>query len=225
MGGVGGGAQAVMRSRNINGPYEHRIVLAQGNTAVNGPHQGGYVETPDGGGWFLHSSERGPHGRIVYLEPVRWQDDWPLVGEATPGSDAGQPVAAAPLPVVVPASEQWKPQTSDEFNTKTLSPMWEWNHNPDEMRWSLSERKGFLRPHAGFAPDLFHAGNTLTETMQDESLEFTTRLGIQHMVDGDRAGLSIFDKSLWRHSRIELLFCAQADMTKSTRHVTRLSPW
>lgn len=61
--------------------------------------------------------------------------------------------------------------------------------------------------------------------VEDESLEFTTRLGIQHMVDGDRAGLSIFDKSLWRHSRMEPSFCAQADMSKSTRHVTRLSPW
>ncbi len=79
-GGVGSGAQAVLRSRQIYGPYEHRVVLAQGSTNINGPHQGGYVETPDGEGWFVHFQADGAHGRIVHLEPVRWQDDWPVIG-------------------------------------------------------------------------------------------------------------------------------------------------
>lgn len=196
MGGVGQGSQAVLRARNLYGPYEHRIVLAQGSTKVNGPHQGGYVETPDGKGWFVHFSERGPHGRIVYLEPVRWQDDWPVMGDAAPGAVMGQPVANAPMPVIVPGAEKMRPQTSDEFDEKVLPPMWEWNHNPVDSQWSLGERKGFLRLHPMFAEDLLHARNTVTETMQDESLEFTTRLDVSHMADGDRAGLSFFDKSL-----------------------------
>jgi beta-xylosidase len=195
-GGVGPGAQAVLRSRNIYGPYDYRIVLAQGTTKVNGPHQGGYVETPDGKGWFVHFSLRGAHGRIVYLEPVRWENDWPVMGDAAPGATTGQPVAEWPMPVVVPGTAGTGPQTSDEFNQATLSPMWEWNHNPEDAHWSLTERKGYLRLHPMFAEDLLHARNTLTESMQDESLDFTTRVDVEHMQDGDRAGVSLFEKSL-----------------------------
>jgi beta-xylosidase len=196
IGGVGYGSQAVLRSRNIYGPYDYRIVLSQGTTNVNGPHQGGYVETPDGHGWFLHFSQHGAHGRIVYLEPVRWEDDWPIIGEAPPGAKAGQPIAEGPLPVIVPGAAKVRPQTSDEFNEKVLPPMWEWNHNPDDAHWSLTERHGYLRLHPMPAGDLMHARNTLTESMQDDSLEFTTRLDVRHMKDGDRTGISIFDKSL-----------------------------
>lgn len=196
MGGVGQGSQAVLRSRNIYGPYDYRIVLAQGNTNVNGPHQGGYVETPDGRGWFVHFSLRGAHGRIVYLEPVRWEDDWPVMGEAPPGATTGQPVAEGEMPVVVPGAAKMKPQTSEEFNEPTLPAMWEWNHNPDDSKWSLTERRGYLRLHTMPAADSRRARDTLTESMQDESLEFTVRVDLEHMRNGDRAGVSIFDKSL-----------------------------
>lgn len=195
-GGVGPGAQAVLRSRTIYGPYEHRIVLAQGSTAVNGPHQGGYVETPDGRGWFLHFSLRGGHGRIVYLEPVRWENDWPIIGDAAAGATQGQPVATWPLPVIAPGAAAMHPQTSDEFNELTLPAMWEWNHDPDDAHWSLAERPGFLRLHAMPAPDLLHARNTLTECMQDNSLDFTVRLDLRHLQDGDRSGVSALDRSL-----------------------------
>ncbi len=196
MGGVGQGSQAVLRSRNIYGPYDYRIVLEQGQTSVDGPHQGGYVETPDGRGWFLHFSLHGAHGRIVYLEPVRWEDDWPVIGEATAGVTTGQPVARWAMPVNGSRESTMKPQTSDEFNERILPPMWEWNHNPDDSHWSLTERPGFLRLHMLPAADLMHARNTLTESMQDDSLEFTTEIETNHMRDGDHAGLSVFDKSL-----------------------------
>lgn len=196
MGGVGGGSQAVLRSRNIYGPYDYRIVLAQGSTKINGPHQGGYVETPDGRGWFIHFQLRGAHGRIIHLEPVRWKDDWPIMGEAHDDSTTGQPVAEYPMPLIVPGADTWHPQTSDDFNEPQLAPMWEWNHNPENAHWSLTERPGFLRLHPMHAPDLFHARNTLTETMQDHSLEVTARFDLSHLQDGDRTGLTIFDKSL-----------------------------
>jgi beta-xylosidase len=89
-----------------------------------------------------------------------------------------------------------KPQTSDEFREPKLSPMWEWNHNPNDSQWSLTERRGYLRLHAMPAADLMQARNTLTESMQDESLEFTAELDIRNLHDGDKAGVSIFDKSL-----------------------------
>ncbi len=195
MGGVAHGDQVVLRSRNIYGPYDWRRVLSQGNTAVNGPHQGGWVDSPDGRAWFVHFQQRGAHGRIVWLEPMTWKDDWPVMGFMRPGSSVGEPVMTGPLPVIVPGDHD-RPQTSDEFSAGTLAEMWEWNHNPDDSRWSLTERSGFLRFHPGYAIDLLHSRNTLTECMQDESLEVTTRLDPGGLSDGDRAGLSVFDRSL-----------------------------
>jgi beta-xylosidase len=195
IGGVGRGSQVVLRSRNIYGPYDYRIVLAQGSTDVNGPHQGAWVETPDGSSWFIHFSLRGAHGRIVYLEPVRWENDWPVIGHASAGSPTGQPVGDYTLPLLSPGADAMDPQTSDDFNAETLAPNWEWNHNPDNSRWSLTERRGYLRLHATFSPDLLHARNTLTENMQDKSLEFTTEMDVQHLANGGRAGISVFEKS------------------------------
>ena len=196
-GGVSTGDQVVLRSRNIYGPYDWRVVLAQGSTHINGPHQGGWVETPDGQGWFLHFQQRGAHGRIDWLEPLTWKDDWPMMGTAADGATAGigEPVTTVSVPVSKDSGERWQPQTSDDFTSPKLSPMWEWNHNPDNSRWSLTERKGFLRLHAGLADSLLHARNTLTECMQNELLEVTTRLDTSHMADGDRTGLSAFDRN------------------------------
>jgi beta-xylosidase len=195
IGGVARGSQVVLRSRNIFGPYDYRVVLEQGNTDVNGPHQGGLVQTANGRDWFVHFSLRGAHGRIVYLEPVRWVSDWPVIGEEQPGKVAGQPVGQSPLPLIVPGATDLDPATSDEFNRHVLGANWEWNHNPDDSHWSLTERPGHLRLYATPAADLLHARNTLTETMQDESLEFTVRIDLQHLTNGGRAGISVFDKS------------------------------
>ena len=195
MGGVGTGDQVVLRSRNIYGPYEWKHILTQGSSAVNGPHQGGWVDAPDGKAWFIHFQQRESHGRIIWLEPMTWKDDWPLMGTATRGATVGEPVLTGSLPVVIPGDKE-RPQTSDEFTDGKLSEMWEWNHNPDDSRWSLRERPGFLRLHPGLATDLLHARNTITECMQDESLEVTTSLDTSGMTDGDRAGLSMFDRGL-----------------------------
>jgi beta-xylosidase len=194
-GGVGSGAQAVLRSRHIDGPYDYRVVLAQGATNINGPHQGAYVETPDGQGWFVHFQADGAHGRIVHLEPVRWKEDWPAIGDDPDGASAGQPVSSSPIPDDVRAASQQRPQTSDEFNEDKLAPQWEWNHNPDDAHWSLSARPGFLRIIPTHADGLLSARNTLTECMQDNSFEFTTRIDLAGMKSGVHAGLAMFEKS------------------------------
>jgi beta-xylosidase len=194
-GGVGVGAEVVLRSRNIYGPYEQRVVLAQGSTAINGPHQGGYVETPEGQGWFVHFQSDGAHGRIVHLEPVRWQDDWPIVGDDPPDETVGQPVPSGPIPGNPGAVSQQRPQTSDEFNQARLGPQWEWNHNPDNAHWSLNARPGFLRLIPGPAEGLLSARNTLTECMQDNAFEFTVRLDLAKMKSGVHAGLAMFEES------------------------------
>lgn len=197
-GGVGTGAQAVLRSRNIYGPYEARVVLAQGDTKINGPHQGAYVETPQGQGWFIHFQSDGAHGRIVHLEPVRWQDGWPVIGDDPTGNLPGQPVPSGPIPgdprAVSHARPQTRPQTSDEFSSAQLGPQWEWNHNPDDAHWSLTARPGYLRLIPTHADDLLDARNTLTQTMQDNSFELTARLDLARMQSGTHAGLAMFEQ-------------------------------
>src|SRR5262249_50142489 len=135
-------------------------------------------------------------GRIVHLQPVRWQDGWPVMGEVLPGSSIGEPVAEYPeLPVNAGAkASALRPQTSDEFHAQTLGPQWEWNHNPDGTRWSLIGQRGFLRLVPGEASDFLHARNSLTQQMQSESLDFTVRMDVSHMENNIRAGLAMLDK-------------------------------
>jgi len=194
-GGVSKGSQVVLRSRSIDGPYEHRVVLAQGSTAINGPHQGAYVETPDGQGWFVHFQSREAHGRIVHLEPVRWEDDWPVMGRAPQGATTGEPVSSWEMPQHAGGASHERPQTSDEFNEPRLGPQWEWNHNPDDEHWSLTKRPGYLRLVPMEATSLLDARNTLTQQMQDESFEFMARLEAEGMRDGVHAGIAMLEKA------------------------------
>ena len=92
-GGVATGWQTVLRSDSPWGPYEERIVLAWAEGTVNGPHQGAWVQTPEGEDWFLHFQDKGAYGRIVHLEPMTWKaDGWPVIGEDPDGDGVGQPV-------------------------------------------------------------------------------------------------------------------------------------
>ena len=195
IGGVGGGSQVVLRSRQIYGPYEHRVVLAQGSTNINGPHQGGYVETPDGQGWFVHFQADGAHGRIVHLEPVRWSDDWPVIGADPDGAATGQPTPSGPIPDNSSEPSRQRPQTSDDFTNSRLGPQWEWNHNPDDAHWSLSARPGYLRLIPMQADGLLAARDTLTQCMQDNAFEFTVRMDLSGIKPGVHAGLTMFEKS------------------------------
>ena len=186
IGGVDKGGEAVGRARSIRGPYDWKTVLSQGGTEVRGPHQGGYVETPGGQGWFLHFNATGAFGRIDYLEPVVWRDDWPVMGKD------GAPVAKFPAP----ATGAWRPgdrlQDSDDFSRGTLGLQWEWNHNPDDSLWSLTARPGFLRLTASRADHLVTARNTLTQILQGPEATITARLDISHLGEGQRAGLVLF---------------------------------
>ncbi|WP_253717691.1 glycoside hydrolase 43 family protein [Sphingomonas sp. AP4-R1] len=191
-GGVEKGAQVVLRAHDIRGPYEWRVVLKQGATALEGPHQGGWVQTPSGQDWFVHFNSTGAFGRITYLEPMRWVDDWPIIGKPIPGDTAGEPVAEAPMPDTGHAPTADRIQTSDEFSARRLGPQWEWNHNPDDAKWSLTARPGFLRLTAGPAEHLVTARNTLTQILIGPRSRITTRIDPAHMSDGQRAGLSLF---------------------------------
>lgn len=192
IGGVSTGPQAVLRARSIRGPYEHRVILEPGASPLAGPHQGGWVETPSGEGWFAHFNSTGAFGRIVHLQPVRWENDWPIIGEPLPGKTAGQPVATYAMPDTGNAPSNAAIQASDEFDSAVLGLQWSWNHNPDNSAWSLTARPGFLRLNALPADHLVTARNTLTQILQGPARRYTARIDPAGMVDGQRAGVSLF---------------------------------
>ncbi len=103
-GGVATGWQTVLRADDPFGPYEERIVMAWAPGTINGPHQGGWVQTPEGEDCFLHFQDKGAYGRIVHLQPMRWGDDgWPVIGEDPDGDGVGQPVGAFKMSIVIPS--------------------------------------------------------------------------------------------------------------------------
>ncbi|MEI9851924.1 MAG: glycoside hydrolase 43 family protein [Sphingomonas sp.] len=192
IGGVGTGPQAVGRARRIAGPYEWRVVLEPGTTPIQGPHQGGYVETPSGQGWFAHFNSTGAFGRIVHLQPVVWKDDWPIIGRQIPDRTAGQPVASFAMPDTGNPPTADRLQASDEFSAPALGLQWSWNHNPDDGAWSLSARPGWLRLQALAAQQIVAARNTLTQILQGPASTVTARIDLGGMAEGQRAGLSLF---------------------------------
>ena len=188
-GGVEGGWQTVLRSRNIYGPYEKRVVLEQGSTDINGPHQGAIVDTPDGQWWFLHFQRLGALGRVVHLQPMRWSEDgWPVIGVDLDRNGIGEPVRVWTKPF--PDSKPQLPQTSDDFATASLGPQWQWNHDPADGAWSLTEQPGALTLHALRAGSFLHARNTLTQRVLGYESEVTAELDVRALADDGRAGLA-----------------------------------
>lgn len=189
-GGVEQGWQAVFRARTVDGPYEVRTVMDQGATPINGPHQGAWVRAQDGRDWFLHFQDKAAHGRVVHLQPMRWQDDWPLIGEPGARAGTGQPVLTHAKPVA--GMPPRAPQTSDEFDAPALGLQWQWNANPQPDWYALGERPGFLRLRTQvLAPDaaLRAAPSILAQKLPAPSFVVDTRLELRDAVDGDRAGL------------------------------------
>ena len=179
-GGVATGGQIVIRSKNIFGPYERHQVLPNGS-----PHQGGMVELDNGQAWFISFKSVGYLGRITYLNPVTWgNDDWPVFG------DNGKSVDIWKKPDVGAVFPIQRPQTSDEFDSAVLNPIWQWNHNPVNDHWSLTEHPGYLRLTALPADSLAVARNTLTDKLIDSTGVIDVKLDITHMADGQRAGFA-----------------------------------
>jgi beta-xylosidase len=189
-GGVEHGWQAVFRARSIDGPYEVRTVMDQGATPVNGPHQGAWVRAADGQDWFLHFQDKGAYGRVVHLQPMRWADGWPLIGESGPRAGTGQPVAAWPKPV--PGMPVAVPATSDEFDGTGLGLQWQWNANPQPGWASLSARPGYLRlPSQPWPADepVRAAPAILAQKLPAPVFTVDTRVELANPAEGDRAGL------------------------------------
>lgn len=149
-GGVPTGWQTVLRSRNIYGPYEDRVVMARGNSDVNGPHQGAWVETETGDSWFFHFQDVGAYGRIVHLQPMTWlENGWPVIGEDKDGDGVGTPVKTWRKPVKSDAI--FGPQEGDEMNGLTLGLQWQWTANPDVTWYFCDAAQGLLRLYSIYA--------------------------------------------------------------------------
>lgn len=131
-GGVPTGFQLAMRSKSPFGPYESKVVLAQGKTSVNGPHQGGWVHTSQGEDWFLHFQDKECYGRVVHLQPVTWKDNWPVMGIDKDGDYCGDPVLKFRKPKTAAPVVITNPVESDEFNAPKLGLQWQWHANYDQ---------------------------------------------------------------------------------------------
>jgi len=186
-GGVATGWQLVLRSRSVYGPFERRVVLRQGDSKVNGPHQGGWVDTPGGQFWFLHFQDAGVYGRIVHLEPMTWAEDWPVIG------DHGLPVANHRKPEVGKQYPVATPPDSDEFNAPRLGLQWQWQANP-QANWAFSSAAlGVLRllcvPTT--ARNLWETPNVLLQKFPGPRFTSTVKVRFAALADGEETGLVV----------------------------------
>jgi len=192
-GGVATGWQTVLRAKNIYGPYEDRVVMDRGRTEINGPHQGGWVELKSKESWFLHFQDRGAYGRIVHLQPMRWLNDWPVIGVDDDGDGKGEPVANYKKPGVGRQYEIVVPETSDEFHGNKPGSQWQWHANSRDQWFSLTERRSWLRLSSVSTPEnsrnLWSVPNLLLQKLPAPNFTVTTAVDGSHLLEGERSGL------------------------------------
>lgn len=180
-----GGMRTVVvhRANKITGPWEGKVAFQDLGVA-----QGGMIDTPDGK-WFAYLfRDFGAVGRIPYIVPMTWENDWPVIGVD----------GKVPETLDLPANKSLIPGivNSDEFERKKGEPalplVWQWNHNPENSLWSVTERKGFLRLKTGRLDSLFVLSrNTLTQRTFGPVCSGTTVVDVSKMKEGDFAGLAL----------------------------------
>ena len=195
-GGVRTGWQTVLRSQNIMGPYEEKVVMRQGNTGINGPHQGGLTDTISGDEWFLHFQDRGLYGRIVHMQPVCWENDWPIIGVNETKEGVGEPCLIHEKPKTGTEQELCYLEASDEFDQKELSLQWQWLGNSKENFYSLTANPGKLRlyclnPAQQETPIIWHNANVLTQKLICPYFEAVTCLSTEYLSENEQAGMTI----------------------------------
>ncbi|PSL28211.1 glycoside hydrolase family 43 protein [Chitinophaga ginsengisoli] len=176
----------IHRADKITGPYEGRLALQDKGVA-----QGGLVSTPAGKWYAYLFRDFGAVGRIPYLVPVTWENEWPVLGINGHVSDT----------LDLPAGKGYDPGivASDEFSRKpgaaSLPLVWQWNHNPDNSNWSLTQRPGYLRLTTGRVDTtVLLARNMLTQRTFGPVCSGVTAIDVSGMKDGDCAGLMLLQK-------------------------------
>lgn len=203
-GGVEMGWQIALRSKNIYGPYQMKKVLAQGNTDINGPHQGGLVETQTGEWWFLHFQDTGVYGRIAHLQPVNWKEGWPVMG-VNDKDYCGEPVITYKKPNVGKVYPIVTPADSDEFNASKLGLQWSWHANPKQT-WGFASKDGYYRMYGQYYPENFinfwDVPNLLMQKLPAPEFTATMKATAVLLNEGDKAGLIIMG---WDYAYIALI--------------------
>ncbi|MGN1060282.1 MAG: family 43 glycosylhydrolase [Candidatus Coproplasma sp.] len=188
-GTVKSGWQVALRSKSVYGPYESKIILMQGDTLVNGPHQGALVDTEDGRDYFLHFQDMRPYGRVVHLQPVTWQDGWCVLGKAGYDGIAGTPVEGGAYPVQIKTNAELP--SCDSFEGR-LSPMWQTPANPTEgWGWVNS---GLTLNCLNFNGDIEEFPAALTAMVLGGEFNSSCTFNLYGKEDGDEAGFGIIGK-------------------------------
>ena len=206
-GGVTPGWQAVLRSKNIWGPYESKVVMHTGNTTINGPHQGGMVELKSGEWWFIHFQDRDMYGRVTLLEPMIWKKDgWPLIGVDQNDDGIGEPVSKYRKPNVGKTYPVEIPQTSDEFTNGKFGLQWQWHANSCSDWYSMDINAGTLRLNAvqniTQNGNFWFVPNLLLQKFPAPAFTTTTRVTFHPDMDGEQCGLAVMGE---RWSYISLI--------------------
>lgn len=230
-GSVAAGWQVVLRSKSPYGPYEARTVMAQGNSDINGPHQGAWVETPGGESWFLHFQDKGVIGRVVHLNPMEWINDWPVIGIDKDGDGCGEPVTTYRKPdtgVKVPVQT---PQESDEFDSLTLGNQWQWFANY-QLPFGFATPYGYYRLYGHtLSPEFVNmreVPNLLTQKFPNDTFTATAKVTVSATQDGQQSGLIVMGRDYCRltvekigdNFDIKFIECKSADKGKPEKSET-----
>ena len=230
-GGVATGWQEVLRSKSPWGPYEVRNVMDQGTTDINGPHQGAWIDTPDGKeDWFIHFQDKGPYGRVVHLQPMAWNSDgWPVIGVDPDGDGRGEPVKEYRKPNVGGTYAKNNPVESDEFDSVELGKQWQWKGNPNALWYFAVANNSQLRLFSQKTTDsgrLYDSSNLLLQKFPAENftatakVEFVPRVNNGKIMPGERAGLVIAGYNLGAIqlvSREDGIYLSEVESLKSNK--------
>ncbi|WP_231625472.1 glycoside hydrolase 43 family protein [Pedobacter sp. R20-19] len=237
-GGVSTGWQLVLRSKNIYGPYERRVVMDQGKSTVNGPHQGAWVNTPAGEDWFLHFQDKDAYGRVVQLQPMKWKNNWPIIGSDQDDDGIGEPVMVYKKPNVGKVYPIETLVESDEFDAETLGLQWQWQANPQPVWLFTDAQKGVLKLYTAKIPEegknLWDVPNLLMQKFPAEEFTVTTKVNFKPnpKLENEQTGLVIMGRSYAkisvqsRKDGLYLMFgiCQSADKgkTESEKEIAKL---
>ncbi len=194
-GGVSTGWQIVLRSKNVYGPYERKIVMDQGKSSVNGPHQGAWVSTPSDEHWFLHFQDINAYGRVVHLQPMAWKSDWPVIGTDADGDGIGEPVMTYKKPNINIKTSPASPQESDEFDLPKIGLQWQWQANAKEglvFPTSNGYATMFCMKQSDSLKNYWMLPNFLSQKLPAQEFTAVTKLKFYAQNLNDRTGLMLF---------------------------------
>ncbi|MDE6668019.1 MAG: glycoside hydrolase 43 family protein [Clostridia bacterium] len=193
-GGVKTGWQVALRSKTIYGNWETKIIMVQGDSPVNGPHQGALIDLDDNGEkWaFMHFQDMGPYGRVVHLQPAVWDNDWVICGVWQHDGMAGAPVEGGDYPVDFETGAKIDP--SDEFEGDKLSLIWQTPANR-KAEWFTFKRGLKLNCCYFEKPALSDLPQLVMQKVQYKNFAVNCKCKLNLVNDGDEVGFTVFGRS------------------------------